>query len=208
MTDETRILRTVGIPVVIAIVLLVAVPKMCMKTVLVAKAKQEQAAHEPGLHIESTQKPVSYPAGLDASRIRYMVETDSRFAAPYTVRVGKFYQPAGELRTVAALQNLGYLERAPNGSLALSRDGLLHLDGVVDDHINLTFPIAKRQFDGVAAIEGDASNASATVAWKWETNSVGAALLRAPKRHEAKAEFANGATGWMITGLTVDDTLE
>jgi hypothetical protein len=208
MTGETRILRTVGIPLVIAIVLLVAVPKMCVKTVLVAKAKQEQAAHEPGLHIESTHKPVSYPAGLDAGRIRYMVETDTRFTAPYIVRVAKSAPPLGELQTVAALQELGYLERAPDGMLTLTRDGLLHLDGVVDDGTSWTFPVAHRQFEGVAGIEGDASNSSATVAWKWETNSAGAALLAAPKRHEAKADFANGATGWMITGLTVDGTLQ
>src|SRR5206468_10116029 len=67
MTDETRILRTVGIPLVIGIVLLVMVPKMCVKAVQVSKARQEKAAaREPGFHIESTQKPVSYPSGLDA----------------------------------------------------------------------------------------------------------------------------------------------
>jgi hypothetical protein len=208
MTDETRILRTVGIPIVIAIVLLVAVPKMCVKTVLVAKAKQEQAAHEPGLHIESMQKPVSYPAGLDAGRIRYMVETDTRFTAPYTVRIGKYAPATGKLPITDTLQKLGYLERASDGTVTLTRDGLLHLDGVVDDGIMWTFPIANRQFEGVARIEGDASNASATIAWKWQTNSAGAALLAAPKRHEAKADFANGATGWMITGLTVDDALQ
>ena len=58
MTDETRILRTVGIPIVIAIVLLVVMPKMCVKAVVVAKARQEKAARESGLHIESTHAPV------------------------------------------------------------------------------------------------------------------------------------------------------
>ena len=79
MTDETRILRTVGIPIVIAIMLLFVVPKMCVKAVVVAKARQEKAARESGLHIESTQKPATYPAGLDADRVRYLVEIDNRF---------------------------------------------------------------------------------------------------------------------------------
>jgi hypothetical protein len=208
MTDETRILRTVGLPVVIAIVLLVAVPKMCMKTVLVAKAKQEKTAREPGLHIESTQKPVSYPSGLDADRIRYLVEVDTRFSAPYTAHIAKATASIGDVQVVAALQRLGYVERQPDGTLALSRDGLLHLDGVVDDGTSWTFPVAKRQFETVAGIEGDAANANATIAWKWQPNNVGAALLREPKRHEAKADFANGANGWTITGLTVDSDLE
>ncbi|MGA8807449.1 MAG: hypothetical protein WB973_06195 [Thermoanaerobaculia bacterium] len=208
MTDETRILRTVGIPIVIAIVLLVAVPKMCMKTVLIAKAKQAHAAHEPGLHIESTQKPVSYPAGLDADRIRYLVETDAAFSTPYNAHISKAASSIGDLQIVAAMQKLGYVERAADGSLALSRDGLLHLDGVVDDGASWTFPVARRQFETVAGIEGDAANANATIAWKWQPNSVGAALIPAPKRHEAKGQFAHGATGWTMTGLTADSDLD
>jgi len=208
MTDETRILRTVGIPIVIAIVLLVAVPKMCMKTVLIAKAKQEKTAREPGLHIESTQKPVSYPSGLDADRIRYMVETDSGFSTPYNAHLSKAAATAGDLRILAALQKLGYVEQASDGAVTLSRDGLLHLDGVVDDGTSWTFPVAKRQFESVAGIEGDAAAANATIAWKWQPNTVGAALIPDPKRHEAKGQFAHGATGWTMTGLTVDSDLD
>jgi hypothetical protein len=208
MTDETRILRTVGIPIVIAIVLLVAVPKMCVKAVLVSKARQEKTAHENGLHIESTQKPVSYPSGLDADRIRYLVETDSGFSTPYNAHIAKAASTIGDLQILAALQKLGYVERAPDGTLTLSRDGLLHLDGVVDDGTSWTFPVAKRQFETVAGIDGDAANANATIAWKWQPNTVGAALIPDPKRHEAKGQFAHSATGWTMTGLTVDSDLD
>ena len=208
MTDETRILRTVGIPIVIAIVLLVAVPKMCMKTVLIAKAKQDKTAREPGLHIESTQKPVSYPSGLDADRIRYMVETDNGFSTPYNAHLSKAAATVGDLQILAALQKLGYVERASDGTLTLSRDGLLHLDGVVDDGTTRTFPVAKRQFETVTGIDGDAAAANATIAWKWQPNTVGAALIPDPKRHEAKGQFAHGATGWTMTALTVDSDLD
>jgi len=208
MTDETRILRTVGIPIVIAIVLLVAVPKMCVKAVLVSKARQEKTAHENGLHIESTQKPVSYPSGLDADRIRYLVETDNAFSAPYNAHIAKAAATIGDLQILGALQKLGYVERAPDGTLTLSRDGLLHLDGVVDDGTSWTFPVAKRQFETVAGIEGDAATANATIAWKWQPNTVGAALIPDPKRHEAKGQFAHSATGWTMTTLTVDSDLD
>ncbi|HEV7484565.1 MAG TPA: hypothetical protein VGQ65_02700 [Thermoanaerobaculia bacterium] len=208
MTDETRILRTVGIPIVIGIVLLVAIPKSCAKAVIASKARQEKAAHEPGLRIESMQKPVSYPSGLDADRIRYLVETDTGFSMPYTARLSKAGATLGDLQILAALQKLGYVERGADGTLALSRDGLLHLDGVVDDGTSWTFPVAKRQFETVAGIEGDGSNANATIAWKWQPNSVGTALIPDPKRHEAKGQFAHGATGWTMTALTVDSDLD
>jgi hypothetical protein len=204
MTDETRILRTVGIPIVIAIVLLVAVPKMCTKALLVSKARQAKTAHEPGLHIESTQKPVAYPTGLDAERIRYLVEIDSRFSTPYTVRIAKS-ATVDDAVIVAALQKLGYFEQAPDGTRTLTRDGLLHLDGVVDDGgASWTFPVAARHFEAVAGIDGDHSNAHGTIAWKWQPNTAGAALLPDPQRHEAKADFSSGTTGWSLTALTVD----
>jgi hypothetical protein len=208
MTDETRILRTVGIPIVIGIVLLVAIPKTCAKAVIASKARQEKTAHEKGLHIESTQKPVSYPSGLDADRIRYLVETDTGFSMPYTARLSKAGATLGDLQILAALQKLGYVERAADGSLALSRDGLLHLDGVVDDGTSWTFPVAKRQFEAVAGINGDPATANATIAWRWQPNTVGAAMIPDPKRHEAKGQFAHGATGWTMTALTVDSDLD
>jgi hypothetical protein len=208
MTDETRILRTVGIPVVIAIILLVVMPKMCVKAVLVSKARQEKAAGESGLRIQSTYKPASYPGGLDAARVRYLVEIDSRFSAPYMERINKAPIGVTDASVVAALQKLGYVEVAPDGSRTVTSDGLLHIDGLADDGSSWTFPIATRRFESVSAIDGDLANARVTVIWKWQPNTVGAALLPDPKRHEASAEFASGTSGWTLTGLTVDDELE
>src|SRR5947209_6867806 len=162
MTDETRILRTVGIPIVIAIVLLVVVPKSCAKMVTVAKARQEKA-RESGLHIESTHKPAEYPGGLDADRIRYLVEIDSRFAAPYTLHLDKSATTVEDAAIAAALQKLGYLEQAPDGTRTLTRDGLLHLDGLAEDANSWTFPVATRHFESVSAIEGDHAAAHVTV---------------------------------------------
>jgi hypothetical protein len=208
MTDETRILRTVGIPIVIAIVLLVVMPKMCVKAVLVSKARQEKVARESGLHIESARKPASYPGGLDADRVRYLVEIDSRFSEPYMVRLGKSSETVNDALVVAALQTLGYLEQAPDGTRTLTHDGLLHLDGLVDDVTSWTFPVATRHYEAVVAIEGDHANAHVTIAWKWQPNTAGAALLPDPKRHEAKADFSAGPTGWAMTGLTIDRDLQ
>ena len=207
MTDETRILRTVGIPIVIAIVLLVVVPKSCAKVVTIAKARQEKA-RESGLHIESAHKPAAYPGGLDADRVRYLVEIDSRFSSPYMLHLDKSAASVEDAAVAAALQKLGYLEQAPDGTRTLTRDGLLHLDGLTDDANSWTFPAATRHFEAVAAIEGDHANAHVTIIWKWQPNTVGAALLPDPKRHEAKADFTPGASGWTMTGLMVDSDLQ
>jgi hypothetical protein len=208
MTGETRILRTVGIPVVIAIVLLIGVPKMCVKAVLVSKARQEKAAGESGLRIQSAHKPASYPGGLDAERVRYLIEVDSRFSAPYTERINKSPIGVADASVVAALQTLGYIELAPDGSRTMTRDGLLHLDGLADDGNSWTFPIATRHFEGVSAIDGDLANTRVTIIWKWQPNAVGAVLLPDPKRHEASAGFAPGTSGWTLTALTVDSELQ
>jgi hypothetical protein len=208
MTDETRILRTVGIPIVIAIVLLVVIPKSCAKMVTVAKARQEKTAHESGLHIESAHTPATYPGGLDADRVRYLVEVDSRFSEPYTLHLDKSAASVEDAAAAAALQKLGYLDQAPDGTRTLTRDGLLHLDGLVDGGTSWTFPVAARHFEAVATIEGDHANAHVTVVWKWQPNSAGAALLPDPKRHEAKADFSPATSGWTLTGLTVDSDLQ
>src|SRR5436305_941412 len=208
MTDETRILRTVGIPVAIAIVLLVVMPKMCVKAVVVAKARQEQANRESGLHIESTHRPATYPGGLDADRIRYLVEIDSRYSTPYTVHLEKSATSVDDAPVFTALQKLGYVEQAPDGTRALTRDGSLHLDGLVDGGTSWTFPVATRHFESVAGIEGDHANAHVTIVWKWQPNTAGAALLPDPKRHQARGDFSPGPTGWTMTNLIVDGDLQ
>ncbi|HXA17559.1 MAG TPA: hypothetical protein VN380_11240 [Thermoanaerobaculia bacterium] len=214
MSDETRILRTVGIPIVIAVILLVVMPKMCAKVVLVSKARQEAAARAAGgLHIESSQKPVLYPAGLDPERVRYLVEIDPTFSAPYTAHINKsggigaaFLE---QQRIIPLLQKLGYAEAGSDGTLTLTRDGMLHLDGLVDDGSSWTFPIATREFDAVTSIDSEGANAHAGIAWKWKPNTVGAELIPSPQRHEAKAELASVGGRWSLTAIgELDRTLE
>jgi hypothetical protein len=213
MTDGTRILRTVGIPVVIAVILLFMLPKMCARAVLVSAARKEKEERAAGgLHIQSSQKPVSYPAGLDLERVRYLVEIDARFSAPYNAHVRKILTIAiapGEQKIIPVLQKLGYMDVGGDGTLTLTRDGMLHLDGLVDDGTSWSFPVAKRQFNAVTSIDSDGGTAHAGFAWKWEPNAVGAELLASPKRHEGKAELANVGGRWSLTRVAdLDDELE
>lgn len=221
MTDETRILRTAGIPIVIAIILLVMLPKMCARAVMVAKARQgvtettgseEVKPAEPhpggGLRIESSQRPVSVPAdfppGLDSERIRYLVEVDARFSAPYTARVAKKTSigadPADQ-RIIRLLQKLGYIDLAGDGTLTLTHDGLLHLAGLVEDASSWSFPVAKRQFTSVTSIDSNGAAANAAFSWQWQGNTIGTELLPLPSRHDARAQFLSVDQRWSLTQI-------
>jgi hypothetical protein len=211
MTDGTRILRTVGIPLFIAVALLIVVPKECTKVAQLSKQRQAARAAS-GLHIESSQKPVTYPAGLDAERVRYVVEVDTQFSTPYIGRVRKGVpldlQPREQL-LLAALQKLGYAETAPDNTVSITREGLLHLDGLVDDGASWTFPVAKRELVSVTAIDSDGATAHATFAWQWHPTAVGSELMATPKRHEAKAELTNSSGRWTLVQISeLDGELE
>ncbi len=212
MTDGSRILRTAGIPIVIAIVLLVALPKMCARAVVLSRARQEKSATASGLHIESSHTPVSFPAGLDAERVRYLVEIDRQFSAPHTAHIPKTLPtvstPADQ-NVIAALQHLGYLDLQSDGSLAMTRDGMLHLDGLVDEGSTWSLPLATRQFGAVVSISPENDTAHATIAWQWQPNAVSAQLIPTPRRHESTATFANGNGRWALQGINgLDEAFE
>jgi hypothetical protein len=211
MTDGTRILRTAGIPLIIAIALLYVVPKECSKVLEVSKQRQAAQAAS-GLHIESSQKPVTYPAGLDAERIRYVVEIDTQFSTPYLGHVRKaapLVLLPREQALLAALQKLGYAETAADNTVSITRDGLLHIDGLVDEGTAWTFPVAKREFVSVTAIDSDAATAHATFAWQWKPTAVGSEVMPTPKRHEAKAELTNSTGRWALVQISeLDGELE
>lgn len=213
MTDETRILRTAGIPLVIGLIFLFVMPKMCSKALLVSKQRPEQATRiADGLHIESSQKPVTFPSGLNAERVRYLVEIDTAFAASHMARLPKT-PPAvllpGEANLLTALQKLGYVEAGPDGTLAISRDGLLHLDGLVDDGTSWSFPVAVREFRSITSIATVDGTTRAGFTWQWKPNAAGAALLQSTRRHEATAELTNGTGRWTLVQIIgVDDELE
>lgn len=204
MTDGTRILRTAGIPLIIAIALLYVVPKECSKVLEVTKQRQAARAAS-GLHIESSQKPVTYPSGLDADRVKYLVEIDTQFSTPYMGRVRKsaalVLLPREQL-LLAALQKLGYAETAPDNTVSITRDGMLHLDGLVDDGTSWSFPVAKREFISVTAIDSDTTTAHATFAWQWKPTQVGAEMMPTPKRHDAKAELTNSTGRWTLVQIS------
>lgn len=209
MTDGTRILRTVAVPIVVAVVLLLMVPKSCARVAQVSKARAEKAAQQgKGLRIESSQKPVNFPSGLNPERVRYLVEIDSRFSAPYIAHVNKTPSPTDQ-QIVAALRKLGYAELGSDNMLTITRDGMLHLDGLVDEGSSWAFVLAKRQFHSIASIESEADGANAHFAWTWQPNATGVELVPSPRHHEATAQLSSAGGRWSLVQITdLDNELE
>jgi hypothetical protein len=209
MTDGTRILRTVAVPIIVAVVLLLMVPKSCARVVQVSKARAEKAAQQSsGLRIESSQKPVNFPSGLNPDRIRYLVEIDTHFSAPYVAHLSKT-PSATDQTIVAALKKLGYADLASDGTLTITRDGTLHLDGLVDDGSSWAFVLAKRQFQSITSIESETTGAHAHFAWTWQPNAAGAELIPSLRHHGATAELSSVGGRWSLTGIAdLDNELE
>ena len=228
MTDGTRILRTIGVPLALAVVLLVVLPRMCARALDSARRQAgttTAATNAPvatdstagGLHISTTSpdsasppRPQNYPAGLDATRIQYLIEIDPTFVQPATTRVPKtdvsvWADAATRFPIVPSVLRLGYFQAA-GAAYTPTRDAALHLDGLTEDGAGWIIPIGKRKFDSVSRLEdlGD-SRYRATYRWKWEPTSLGAELLPKPRSHESAAEFSGGDRHWALMQMTQFD---
>jgi len=177
---------------------------MCAHAVVLSRARQEKASRTDGLHIESSHsssKAVVYPEGLDEERTRSLIEMESRFSAPLLAEIPKALPVEAtplQLRLIAALRRLGYIETSSDGALALTRDGMLHIEGVVDAGPGFTLPIATRHFAGVTMMESDGGVEHAGFAWQWQPNSLGEQVIPAPARHDAIADLANANGRWSV----------
>ncbi|MDQ6801347.1 MAG: hypothetical protein M3041_10960 [Acidobacteriota bacterium] len=196
-----RLVRTLGVPLAIAVIFLVFTPKLCERAIVTAKQRQATATVNPvapsasGLVIQSsTPSPggranVRYPAGLDAARIQYLVEIDSTFSAPMTMAV-----------TLTAPITRVLIDRQyVDKNLAPTREGLINVNGAVQSPEGWTVPVAQRKFLGVDGVDdaGD-SRYDVWVRWRWEPTATAAPLLLKPQEHHLKAQFAGGTGSWVL----------
>ena len=215
MTDGTRILRTLAIPLIVALVFLFLVPKTCQKAIGTRKLRLPTATapapSDTGLHIESVSPdgpvtgPVSYPAGLDAQRVRYLIEIDSHFAAPYKVLLPK---PGGMVIDPApadALVRAGWFEQQ-GGGYSPARGAALHLGGMTETVVAWLVPAGKRKFERVTGVEERGTGkARVRFTWQWEPNEAGRAIRSSFELHEGSAEFVGGGEHpWDLRSVSVD----
>ena len=195
--SEPRILRTLAIPLGIALVFLVFGPKLCQKAVVSAKQRQEEPK---GLVIASSGGPESasaklnFPPGLDAARIQYLVEIDPTFARP-AVMAAIDGSPVSQI-----LLERQYIEKRPNGTLGPTREGLINVNGAVDSAVGWIVPVAQRRFVRISGID-DAGYGTynVKVLWQWEPGALYASLLPKPKEHPLTATFSGGEGHWVLT---------
>lgn len=214
MTDGTRILRTLAVPLIVALVFLFLVPKTCQKAIGSRKLRPPAAAAAPAdtaLHIESQSpdappsRPVSYPAGLDSQRVQYLIEIDQNFVEPYKVLLPK---PGGivvDRAPADALVRAGFFEES-GGGYTPARGSALHLGGMTESTLAWLVPAGKRKFERIASVD-DLGNgkARARFTWQWEPNEAGRAIKSSFDLHQGTAEFGGGGEHpWDLNSVSVD----
>ena len=164
------------------------------------------------LQIKSTTPPppasksVVWPAGVDASRVQYLLEIESHFAAPKTLSFPKQAINAAHPSAADAMLSLHYIEARPDGTFALTSDGLLHANAT-DEGSTFSVPVAKRQYDRADDIDcpaADQCNVSFT--WHWQPNAVGQAMQPPLAPQRGSAHIIGGPGGWVVTEVSGVDS--
>ena len=208
---DSGILKFALFALCIILVVLLFMPKDCAKKAAgpIAALKQSKSGGTKGLHIESSTPPpesaqVTYPAGIDAARLQYLIEIDSNFAAPKNLTCPKRTGMPGDETLLTTLQSLHYVEPQPDGTYALTRDGLMNVTAT-DNGGTWSIPVAKRRFVKTDAIDCTASDqCNLKFTWQWQPNDVGQAMQPQLTPQPGTARIIGGAGGWVLTDLRAD----
>ena len=219
MTDGTRVLKTVAVPLAIAVVFLFFIPKTCSKLVgskkLRAPAATTTAAPtDTALHITTENpdapitKAVTYPSGLDAQRLQYLIEINQRFTDPYLYRLPK---PGAVIALVDStpadeLVKAGWFEQVPDGGYTPTQQASLHLPGMNEETQAWRVPLGARKFVRVMSIDDNGDGrARVGFTWQWEPNEAGRAVKSSFDLHQGTADFAGGGEHpWDLNSVSVD----
>ncbi len=221
MTDESRIIKTVAIPLSIAVVFLFLLPKMCSK-MLTKKPIRAQVATVMGeqptdtaLHIRSDSPdaapsaPVSYPTGLDPQKAQYLIEINQRFSDPYSYRLPK----PGSVISLAdtaiadALVRAGWFEEVPGGGYNPTHEAALHIPQLGEESQAWRVPLAARKFGSITSVQDLGENrAKVGFTWQWDPNEAGRAVKSTFEMHHGTADFAGGGEHpWDLNSVIVDN---
>ena len=208
MTDGTRIIRTVAIILVPALAFLCFAPRKMH----VAPAAAAAPPADTALHIRSESPDalpstaVVYPAGLDAARIKYLIEIDQKFAEPEILRVPKPGGAVLDATAADALAGAGWFEKSPAGGYTPTREAALHIPQLVEEPLAWRVPVATRKFMQVQTLR-ESGDGVATVGftWQWDPNEAGKAIKSSFDLHQGTAEFVGGGEHpWDLRSVMVD----
>lgn len=207
---DSSLLKSALFFLCVTLVVLLLMPKDCAKKAAgpLAALRRSSAPAPKGLHIESsTPAPkshnVTYPAGIDAARLQYLVEVDAHFGEPKTMTLAK--QGGGDAGLVSALQALRYIEPQPDGSYAFTSEGLLKVSAT-DNGTSWSVPVAKREFLNTQIIDCSAPDQCAvTFTWRWDPNDVGKAMQASTAPQSGTARIVGGPGGWVVSDVSASD---
>ena len=209
MNEELlKALRTFAVPIGLILVFFIMVPRTCAR-----RHAEEQPAPAPvaaaaaptteggGLRISGSSQPAaakteSYPDGLDEARIQYLVEINNEFSQPYIVNVPKKWEPGDVLSALAAAK---YVEKAADGSVTITRDGLMSLE-LRDEGDKWTLAVAKRVFDKVTHLSRiDDDKYDVTISWRYQPTPVGAKLGVKDNLRASIGHFVGAGREWSLS---------
>jgi len=217
MTDEAKAFR-IFIPIG-ALIVFVLFYRACSRstpeaavTPAATAIQTSSTATTPaagGLKIEGTpaQLPAAaeatFPDGLDAQRAQYLVEIDSQFSSPVTMILSKTFDASEVARLLLSKK---YIEKGPDGSTQITRDGLMALD-LTDLGDRWSFPIAKRAFDKITHVSRvDDDKYDLTVSWHYEATRIGGEMGVKSNLHNSVAHFVGSGRDWALANWVTPPT--
>lgn len=207
---EPSLLRTLALPLGAAVVMLFVIPKACgglMQKGIKNIAQQKKAGATNsgvGLTIESStpdpnaQHDMTFPAGLDESRVQYLVEIAPQFSEPRRLRVPKVVLSEDLYPLVPVVKKLGYFETQPDGTLAPTREASLHLTDMREDSNGWSIPVAQRKFVQVTNVGNQGGMTKVTFRWKWEPAEIGRAMEPVITTHDGDVILSGSGASWAV----------
>jgi hypothetical protein len=208
---DSPILRALIAPVVITLIFFTFL-RACTSSVRKTRADEIEAMQKADAAVTTpTSTPagapaqkartfgeITYPPGLDAERVEYLVTIHPEFTEPLTTTVYKRasdYDQGG-----SAMRNAGYMRRDEEGNMVMTREGLVNLTVASETSDQWTFVIAKRVFERVSGLnEIDPQTQNVTVSWHWDASPVGKRLGVRESAWGATAQLVENQGTWTIT---------
>jgi len=174
-------------------------PKNCPTSAIAPLVARKHEPPPAGLRINSAPPAaphaiVTYPEGLDAEHLQYLIEINQQFAAPKMMSFDKASDDN-------ALVKLGYVEKQGD-TRTFSREGLLHVSGAIDQGTSWSVPVAKRAFVRVTKLDCGADTCSAEFLWQWQPNEIGTAARVITEPFPAVATLNASDHHWLLTTIS------
>jgi hypothetical protein len=204
LDDIVRAVRTVALPLLIAIILLGIGMRAC--------GRRTPAAESPRVSTQPAPPPRSLPVdarlpdGLREEYAIYLLGNEPQFRDPRTEKVAKT-TPTTDIQVLRALTDLGYVQTTRAGEafrVTVTDQGRLHIDHLMEDDTSYTVPVATRAIARITASSPDAQNAGSydvRFTWRYQPNAIGSRMGMTDKLEAGAAVLTRNQGSWYVTRM-------